>query len=101
MDLREALDSIADIRRRMVETEVFRGYRAIPVAFSAILALLGGFAQPALLPRPEQDVPGYVSLWSGVAFLSIAAAGLAMFLRDSMAGASATRPLTWLAIGQF
>jgi hypothetical protein len=101
MDLREALDSIADIRRRMAETEVFRGYRAIPVAFSAILALLAGFLQPTLLPRPEQDVPGYVALWSSVALLSIAAAGLAMFLRDSMAGASATRPLTWLAIGQF
>jgi hypothetical protein len=101
MELREALDSIATIRRRMAETEVFRGYRALPVAVSAVLALVAGFVQPTLLPRPEQDVPGYVALWSAVALLSIAAAGLAMFLRDRVAGTSLTRPVTWLAVGQF
>lgn len=101
MDLREALDSIAVIRRRMAETEVFRGYRALPVAVSAVFALCAGFVQQTLLPRPDQDVPGYVALWSGVALLSMAAAGLAMFLRDRVAGASLTRPVTWLAIGQF
>lgn len=101
MDLREALDSIAVIRRRMAETEVFRGYRALPVAFSAILALSAGFLQQTILPRPDQDVPSYVLLWSAVALLSILAAGLAMFLRDRVAGVSSTRPVTWLAIGQF
>jgi hypothetical protein len=101
MELREALDSIATIRRRMAETEVFRGYRALPVALSAVFALIGGFLQPILVPRPEQDVPGYVALWSAVALLSIAVAGLAMFIRDRVAGASLTRPVTWLAVGQF
>ena len=101
MELREALDSIATIRRRMAETEVFRGYRALPVAFSAVVALSAGFLQPTLLPRPDQDVPGYVGLWSGVALVSIAAAGLAMFLRDRVAGVSGTREVTWLAVGQF
>jgi hypothetical protein len=101
MELREALDSIATIRRRMAETEVFRGYRALPVALSAVLALVAGFVQPVLLPRPDQDVPGYVALWSAVALLSIGSAGLAMFLRDRVAGTSLTRPVTWLAVGQF
>jgi hypothetical protein len=101
MELREALDSIATIRRRMAETEVFRGYRALPVAFSAVLALAAGFFQPAVLPRPDQDVPGYVALWSAVALLSIASAGLAMVVRDRVAGTSLTRPVTWLAVGQF
>jgi hypothetical protein len=101
MELREALDSIATIRRRMAETEVFRGYRALPVAVSAMLAVLAGYFQPMIVPRPDQDVPGYVGLWSAVALLSIGAAGLAMFLRDRVAGTSLTRPVTWLAIGQF
>jgi hypothetical protein len=101
MELREALDSIATIRRRMAETEVFRGYRALPVACSAIFAVAAGFLQLTLLPKPADDVPGYVGLWSAVAFLSIAAAGLAMFLRDRVAGTSVTRPVTWLAVGQF
>ena len=101
MDLREALDNIALIRRRMAETEVFRGYRALPVAFSAILALGAGFVQQSIVPRPDQDVPGYVALWSSVALASILAAGLTMFLRDRVAGVSITRPVTWLAAGQF
>ena len=101
MELREALDSIATIRRRMAESEVFRGYRAIPVAFSAVLALTAGFLQPHLVPRPDRDLPAYVGLWSAVAMVSVAAAGLAMFLRDRMAGTSLTRPVTWLAVGQF
>jgi hypothetical protein len=101
MDLREALDSIATIRRRMAETEVFRGYRALPVALSAVLALTAGFLQPVLLPRPDQDVRGFVALWSAVAVVSMSAAGLAMFLRDRVAGVSDTREVTWLAIGQF
>jgi hypothetical protein len=101
MDLREALDNIALIRRRMAETEVFRGYRALPVAFSAVLALGAGFVQQSILPRPNQDVPDYVALWSAVALVSILAAGLTMFLRDRVAGASSTRPVTWLAGGQF
>ena len=101
MELREALDSIATIRRRMAETEVFRGYRALPVAFSAVVALTAGFLQPAVLPQPDQNVSGYIVLWSMVAFLSIAAAGMAMFLRDRMAGVSSTREVTWLAANQF
>src|SRR3954470_269127 len=101
MELREALDSIATIRRRMAETEVFRGYRALPVAFSAVVALTAGFLQPALVPHPDRDAPGYVALWSVVALASIAAAALAMFLRDRVAGVSGTREVTWLAVGQF
>jgi hypothetical protein len=101
MELREALDSIATIRRRMAETEVFRGYRALPVALSAVLALVAGFLQSSLVPQPADNVPGYIALWSAVALLSIAAAGLAMFLRDRMAGTSLTRPVTWLEVGQF
>jgi hypothetical protein len=101
MELREALDSIATIRRRMAETEVFRGYRSLPVAFSAVVALTAGFLQPALLPQPDQHLPSYVALWSAVALISIAAAGMAMFLRDHVAGVSGTREVTWLAVNQF
>ena len=101
MDLREALESISTIRQRMVQTEVFRGYRSLPVAGSALLAMIAGSVQPSLLPSPEQDAAGYVGLWSGVALLSISFAGLTMFLHDRVAGTSETRPITRLAIGQF
>ena len=34
MELREALTQITEIRLQLARTEVFRGYRAMPVAFS-------------------------------------------------------------------
>ena len=39
MELREALTQISEIRQRVAQAEVFRGYRAVPVAFSGLLAL--------------------------------------------------------------
>ena len=101
MDLREALDSIATIRRRMAETEVFRGYRSIPVAASARLAVIAGAIQPLLIPQPDRDVRAFLLLWSTVAALSIGAALLTMRVRDRMSGIPLTRSLTWLAISQF
>src|SRR5439155_13336925 len=53
------------------------------------------------LPHPDPDVRGCVGLWCAVALISIAAAGLAMFLRARVAGVSDTREVTWLAAGQF
>ena len=39
MELREALTQITEIRLQMARTEVFRGYRAVPAAFSGAVAL--------------------------------------------------------------
>jgi hypothetical protein len=101
MQLREALNQIAEIRQRMAESELFRGYRALPVAVSGLLAVIAGLVQPVILPDPARDVRGYVLLWSLVALLSIAAAGLTMWMRDSFAGPSHTRAITWIALRQF
>ena len=37
MELREALTQITEIRQQLARTEVFRGYRAMPVAFSGVV----------------------------------------------------------------
>ena len=42
MELREALNQIAVIRQRLAASELFRGYRALPVGASGLLALAGG-----------------------------------------------------------
>ena len=101
MQLREALDQIAEIRLRMAESELFRGYRALPVALSGVFALVAAIVQPILLVNPAQNPAAYVALWGIVAALSVAAAGSTMFLRDHFAGSSHTRSITWLAIRQF
>jgi len=101
MELREALDQIAEIRHRLVESELFYGYRALPIAVSGLFALAAGSVQPLVVPDPVQDVRTYVLFWSAVAVLSLAVAAGTVVLRDCLAGPSPTRALTWIAVRQF
>lgn len=101
MNLREAFDNLATIRQRLAESELFRGYRALPIAVSGLLAIGAGLIQPVIVPEPARDVRVYVGLWLSVAVLSVLAAGLTMWMRDHFAGPSHTRAITWLAIRQF
>lgn len=101
MNLREAFDNLATIRQRLAESELFRGYRALPIAVSGLLAIGAGLIQSVIVPEPARDVRVYVGLWLSVAVLSVLAAGLTMWMRDHFAGPSHTRAITWLAIRQF
>lgn len=101
MELHEALSQISEIRQQMARTEVFRGYRAVPVAFSGILAISAALAQSVWLPYPSQRVGAYLCLWVGAAVISGLAAGTEMFLRASGPGRSLRREITWLAVEQF
>ncbi|MGE3821285.1 MAG: hypothetical protein AB7I30_17865 [Isosphaeraceae bacterium] len=101
MELHEALSQITEIRQQMARTEVFRGYRAGPVAFSGVLAVSASLTQGLWLPYPAQRLGAYLGLWVGTAIVSGAAAGLGMFLRAKGPGRSLRREITWLAIEQF
>ena len=67
MELREALAQISEIRQQVARTEVFRGYRAVPVAFSGVLALVIAGLQTVWVPEPLEDVAIYLALWVGAA----------------------------------
>jgi hypothetical protein len=101
MELREALTQITEIRLQLARTEVFRGYRAMPVAFSGAVALVAGLIQAATIPDSMADAGAYLSLWVGAAVVSVAAAGLEMMIRSRNAASPMTRELTWLALEQF
>ena len=86
MELREALTQITEIRLQLARTEVFRGYRAMPVAFSGVVALLAAVIQSVTIADPtsrDRPVPG---LWIGAAVISGMAAGLEMVVRARNAG---------------
>jgi hypothetical protein len=100
MELREALSQIAEIRQQMARTEVFRGYRSVPVAFSGILAWLTAMAQSFWIPDPTRDIRSYLSLWIGAAAVGIAAAAVEMLIRARHSSRWA-REQTWLAVEQF
>ena len=100
MELREAMSQIAEIRQQMARTEVFRGYRSVPVAFSGVLACAASVAQGLWIPEPTRDVSSYLTLWIGAAAIGIAAAALEMVIRARHSTRWA-REQTWLAVEQF
>lgn len=101
MELREALSQIAEIRLQMARTETFRGYRALPVAFSGLLAACAAVVQAVWITDPVQEIGAYLTLWVGAAITSALAAGCGMLLRARGGGTALSREITWLAVGQF
>jgi hypothetical protein len=101
MELRDALTQISEIRRQMARTEVFRGYRAMPVAFSGLLAVTAALFQAAFIADPASELPAYLTLWVGTAILSALTAGLEMAIRARNSSSPLTREITWLAVEQF
>ena len=101
MELREALTQITEIRLQMARTEVFRGYRAIPAAFSGLVALTAATVQAVAVQDPVQQIHAYLALWIGAAVVSGFSAVLEMAVRARNATSPLTRELTYLAIEQF
>src|SRR5262245_58263902 len=101
MELHDALTQITEIRQHLARTEVFRGYRAVPIAFSGLLALATAIAQALYLPEPMENVPVYLALWLGAAFLSMLATGLEMAWHFRHRISSLERERTRLALEQF
>lgn len=101
MELHEALTQITEIRLQMARTEVFRGYRALPAAFSGAVALAAATMQAATIQDPIQQFHGYLLLWIGAAVISTMSAVLEMTVRARNASSPLTRELTLLAMEQF
>jgi len=101
MELRDALTQISEIRLQMARTEVFRGYRAMPVAFSGVLALAAAGFQAVWIREPTTELSSYLTLWIGAAVISAVAAGTEMVIRVRNSASPWTRQITWLAVEQF
>jgi hypothetical protein len=101
MELREALAQISEIRQQVARTEVFRGYRALPVAFSGVVALAAAGLQTVWIPDPAHEILAYLALWVGAACVSLLATGTEMYLHCRHSRSSLTPATTWLAVGQF
>jgi len=101
MELREALTQITEIRLQMARTEVFRGYRAVPAAFSGVVAVAAATVQMLAVPDPVSQINVYLGLWIGAAAASGLSAALEMMGRARDARLPLKRELTYLAIEQF
>lgn len=101
MELRDALDQISEIRERMARGQVFRGYRSVTTAFTAVFAVLTSAAQRVWVPRPARDVDDYLWLWCGAAVVSLLVVGIEMGVRAARSGSALHRRMTMLAVDQF
>ena len=101
MELHEALSQISEIRRQMARAEVFRGYRAVPVAGSGLLAVGAMAWQSSWIARPEERLGAYLALWVGSAAVSLLWSVGEMGLRAHRAPGPWGRRVTWMALEQF
>jgi len=101
MELRQALGRISEIREQMERSSVFRGYRAVPVAITGILAMVGGAVQPVLVPDPATSVAGWIDLWIGVAAVSVLVAGTEILIRYFRSASDLARARTRIALYLF
>ncbi len=100
MELQDALAQIDEIRLQMAAAEVFRGFRAGPVALTGALAAAAAGVQIVWIPDPTQQIGLYLGLWLSAAVLSGLVAGAGMVLAGSVAS-SWRRRVTRQAIEQF
>jgi len=101
MQLHDALSQIADIRRQMERTRVFRGYRSATTLFTAGVAVLAAVVQSLWLPEPARHMDHYVALWVIAAVVCIAVVGVEIVIRYRRSDSSLQKELTLLAVQQF
>jgi hypothetical protein len=101
MELEKALSQIAEIRQQVAQTEIFRGYRALPVLFSGLLAFATAVVQPLWIPEPARDVGAFLLLWIACAGLSVAAIGCEMTLRMRRTTSALEHERVLMAVGHF
>ncbi|MHC4955185.1 MAG: hypothetical protein ACYTGZ_15120 [Planctomycetota bacterium] len=105
-ELHDALAQIREIRARMATSQVYRGYRVVPTALSAVLAVATAFAQARWLGSSwlasswlgSSDLYAYVVLWSGCGLASVLMAGIAMARHCATSPSRLTRARTAQAI---
>jgi len=73
MRVGRALEQISEIHAHLARSQVYRGYRAVPVMLSGALALAAGWIQPRI--PAAMDGRSYVIYWAAVAVAAFLIAG--------------------------
>jgi hypothetical protein len=99
MELNRALDEISEIHKHLAKGEVFRDYRAVPVALSGLLALAAAAVQGWVVsPASRGD---FVAFWVAVAAIGLVVAGEGIVLRYLRESDPTARRRTRTVVGQF
>jgi hypothetical protein len=101
MDVREALSQISEIRQQMARSEIFRGYRSIPVAMTGVVGIVAACLQTSFVTEPAQHLDRYLLFWIAIAGIGIALPAVQLVRRVCLAGPGVSRELARLAVEQF
>lgn len=99
MEVQEAIDQVALIRRQLARAELFRGYRSSAAAASAVLALATAWAQVLLIPDPASRPIIYVGLWALAALVATLTSAVPLVHRARLDASPLLREKTYSALG--
>jgi len=99
MDLDRALGDIAHIHEQIAKSEVYRGYRSLPVAASGAMGLLAAWLQPRLLGASAP--PAFVAYWMASAVCAGLVGGSEIAYNYVVHDEAAARRRTRHVVGQF
>jgi TctA family transporter len=101
MELSEALERINTIHAQVARTGTFRGYKAVTVGLTGLLAVVVSVIQPLLVPHPLGNVYQYLQLWIGVAAVSVICVAIELAMRYVKSDSPLQRAQTRRAVEQF
>lgn len=100
MEIKEALAQIQEIHGHLAKSEVYRGYRSVPMAFTGMIGLLASVAQPYIVgevPSPS----AFLRFWATIAAANLLIVTLDMIWDYHCHLEPRDRRMTRLVVGQF
>jgi hypothetical protein len=101
MELQDALVQVSEIRRQMAKSETFRGYRSVPAALSAAIAVGTAALQPVFVVDPAANPEKYCKLWVSAALVSALVGAGEMIVRCLRSASPLTTRMALLVVEQF
>ncbi len=99
MNHADALDQISEIHKHLAKSEVYRGYRSLPVAISGVVGLVAAWLQDPSLGA--NDPVGFVIFWSAIAAVSVTIGMSEIVFNYAFRETAFERRKTRLVLGQF
>ncbi len=98
MEINRALEQIEEIHGHLAKADMYRGYKALPVAMSGVVALAAAAIQSHL--NPENPEWAHWIYWMAVALLAAAVAGGGIIYSYVMQDSPQARRHTRIVVGQ-
>lgn len=100
MEIEKALAQIQEIHGHLAKSEVYRGYRSVPMAFTGMIGLMASVAQPYIVgetPTPS----AFLHFWATICVANLLVVSLDMVYDYHAHLAPRDRRLTLRVVGQF